>query len=179
MLSEIQSRITRWFSLQVPDRVLVIEPVPELREILVAEIEEKTSARVEGIGSGASSTPSKHIGAIYVALHNHGEQLRSTLPPEVPFVFLHSRSIPKTLAGERRPAHDQLVTVVSRWPDFLHWARTTLIAVGIDPVCLDLRDAGRKGWDRGLTHQSRLIDASQALLLCTGISLMANCVART
>ena len=51
-LSEIQSRITRWFSLQVPDRVLVIEPVPELREILVAEIEEKTSARVEGIGSG-------------------------------------------------------------------------------------------------------------------------------
>ena len=52
-LAHIQSRITRWFSVQPPDHVLVLEPDPELRDILVTELKQKTSLRVEGAGLDA------------------------------------------------------------------------------------------------------------------------------
>ena len=47
-LEEIQSRISRWFSLQPPDHILVVEPDAELRQILVTELQEKIPMRVEG-----------------------------------------------------------------------------------------------------------------------------------
>ena len=60
--------------------------------------------------------------------------------------------------------------MISRWPDFLYWARTTLVAVGIEPVALDLRDAKKKGWDRGLTERSFIITDSSL-----GSKLPAGC----
>ena len=159
-LAEIQSRITRWFSVQPPDHVLVIEPEPELREILIAEIKTQVKLPVTGCGIDECSQSRKALGAACVALYDHAGQVRSTLPPEVTCLFLHSRSIPKTLSRESRPDRDTLFTVISRWPDFLHWARTTLVAVGIDPKALDLRDAREKGWQRGLTAHSFIITDS-------------------
>src|SRR6267378_1265453 len=44
-LREIQSRLRRWLSLQPPDHFLVVEPDPELRRIVVAEIKEATGER--------------------------------------------------------------------------------------------------------------------------------------
>ena len=38
-IADIQSRMDRWFGLQKPDHIVVIEPEPELRAILIAEIE--------------------------------------------------------------------------------------------------------------------------------------------
>ena len=52
--------------------------------------------------------------------------------------------------------------MISTWPQFLHWARTTLVAVGIDASAIDLRDANKKGWNRGLTRKSFIIADSQA-----------------
>ena len=86
-----------------------------------------------------------------VALYDHVDDLKRTLPAEASCTFLHSRSIAKSLVGQRPPAKDTVITVISRWPDFLQWARTTLVAVGLDPQSLDTRDARAKGWDRGLT----------------------------
>src|SRR5262245_39613500 len=51
-LVEIQARINRWFSMQKPDHVVVIEPDPELRAILVSEIEQHVSLPVGGLGLG-------------------------------------------------------------------------------------------------------------------------------
>src|SRR5207302_287563 len=45
-LSEIQSRIERWLSLQKPDHVAVIEADPDLRDILISEISERIPTRV-------------------------------------------------------------------------------------------------------------------------------------
>jgi hypothetical protein len=52
--------------------------------------------------------------------------------------------------------------VISSWKQFLQWARTTLIAVGIDPNAIDLRDGKKKGWERGLTNKSFIIADSLA-----------------
>jgi DNA-binding transcriptional regulator YhcF (GntR family) len=169
-LKEIQSRITRWFSLQPPDHLLVIEPDPELREILITELQEKIAMRVEGADLDICSSPRKLLGAMSVALYDHADDVKRALPAEASCVFLRSRSVPKSLAGRPRPPRDTVITVISRWPDFLQWARTTLVAVGIEPAALDLRDAKKKGWDRGLTAHSFII--TDTLL---GSKLPAGC----
>jgi len=159
-LREIQSRITHWLSIQPPDHILVIEPDPELRDILITEIKERIRVATEGAGIEVCTNSKKLVGAVCVALYDHVDDLKRTLPMEVSCVFLRSRSVPKSLSGRVRPSADTLITVVSRWPDFLQWTRTTLVAVGIDPAAIDLRDARRQGWERGLTRQSFIITDS-------------------
>ncbi len=71
--------------------------------------------------------------------------------------MLHSRSVPESLAGAERPREDALIAVVSRWPEFLRWARTVLVAAGVDPAALNFRDARERGWQRGLTSSAFVI----------------------
>src|SRR5205085_9448113 len=82
-----------------------------------------------------------------------------------------ARSIPEALAGERPPAADALVSVVSRWPGFLEWARVFLVAAGVDAGSLDLRDARAPGWERGLRSSAYVIaDALTARQLPPSVS---------
>jgi hypothetical protein len=90
-----------------------------------------------------------------VALYDSAKDIR--LPLEAPGLFLHSRSVSGSLSGDLKPPSEALVTVVSRWPDFLRWSHTTLIASGVDASALDLRDARKKGWERGLASRDFII----------------------
>ena len=154
-LAEIQTRIEQWFSRQTPDHIVVIEPDVELRKILVAEISAGAPMRVVGIDVDGNSKAI--VGGLCVALYDHAADVQRTLPAEAPCLLLHSRSIAKSLAGQSKPGSETIITVISRWNDFLHWARTTLVAVGIEPTAFDIRDAKQKGWDRGLTSRSFII----------------------
>jgi GntR family transcriptional regulator len=49
-LAEIRSRVKGWLDFQPPDHFLIIEPEPELRRILVAEIHAATGFPVQGVG---------------------------------------------------------------------------------------------------------------------------------
>lgn len=156
-LNEIQSRISRSLSLQPPDRVLLIEPDVELRRILIAEISNSISMPVIGMGVEDCSRPQKLAGGLCVALYDSAKEIQPILPPDTYCLFLHSRSISKTLTGKEKPPEHSLITVVSRWPNFLQWARTVLVAADIDPATIDLRDARKKGWERGLKRNDFLI----------------------
>ncbi len=147
---EIQSRINRWLSLQPPDRVLVIEPDPDLREILINEIQMAVRMPVIGVGIEECAETRQHAGAQCVSLYDHADPVRDALPQAIPCHFLHYRSVSGLLSGETRPPPAMLLTVVSRWPGFLDWARTVLSAVGIDDEVVDLRDAREDGWERGM-----------------------------
>jgi len=154
-LEQIQARVQHWFSRQRPERVLVIEPDSDLRNLMVSEIQEKSPLPVAGISLEDAKDSQALVGSFCVALYDHA--------PGVQKVFLlHSRSIATSLDGRSRPASDTLITVISSWAQFLHWARTTLVAVGIDPNAIDLRDCKKKGWERGLTKLSFIIADSQA-----------------
>jgi GntR family transcriptional regulator len=158
--AEIQSRMSRWFSLAKPDHVVVIEPEVELREILVAEIAGQVSARVTGLSLEDCRKPLGVSGAFCVALYDHSEEVRTALPEKTPCLFLRSRSAPQSMAGKPKPRPDTLITVASRWPDFLKWARILLVAVGIDATAIVLRDGRQKGWKRGVTAESFIITDS-------------------
>lgn len=159
-LQEIQSRISRWFSLQPPDHIVVIEPDVELRKILITEVSNVISKKVIGASIEDAANVQTLIGGFCVALYDSAEEIRPVLPPEISCKFLYSRSVPKVLESQPEPDPDTLITVVSRWPDFLQWSRTTLVSVGISVDAIELRDAKRKGWERGLTSRKFIITDS-------------------
>ncbi|HYG09032.1 MAG TPA: GntR family transcriptional regulator [Pyrinomonadaceae bacterium] len=174
-LGDVQARVKRWLEFQPPDHFLVIESDEELRQILVAEIEEATGFRVRGMSVEACVRDGLPAGALAVALYGQeAEGVRTTLRADTNrMILLHSRSVPESLAGAIRPAQDALIAVVSRWPEFLRWARTVLVAAGVDPAALHFRDAREADWQRGLTSSALVI--ADAL---TARQLPPNCTPR-
>lgn len=159
-LDEIGAHVGRWLAVQPPDRIAVIEPDVELRAILIDEIQAALSVPVVGFGIQDCRRPNLLTGALPVALYDHTEDVRAALAPDVPCVLLHSTSVSDLLGEETQPGPDKLITVVSRWPEFLRLARTFLGAVGIGDEALDLRDARRRGWNSGLDRTSLIVTDS-------------------
>jgi GntR family transcriptional regulator len=156
-LREIQKRLRHWLALQPPDHFLVIEPDPELRRILVTEIAEATKVPTVGAGPADIDRVDLLTGAVPLAMFSRIEAVRAALPPGTDLVSLRSRSIPESLKGQARPPADALIAAVSRWPEFLRWARTILIAAGVDSDSLSFRDARERGWQRGLKSATLVI----------------------
>ena len=168
-LGEIQSRVKRWLEVQPPDHLLVIEHDSELRSILIQEIKEATGFRVSGASFDDCANPDMLAGAAPVSMFSQAEKARALLPPNTSLTVLRLRSVPASLAAEERPSPDALVTVVSRWPEFLKWARTILVAAAIDPDALSFRDAREQGWQKGLQSSALVItDALTATRLPQG-----------
>lgn len=172
-LSEIKSQLTHWLMLQPPDHFLVVEPDPELRKILIAEIAEATGVRVVGASLGDSRLAEMLTGAAPVALYSQAEEVRDALPPGVELVVLRSRSIPESLQMQARPSPDSLIAIVSHWSEFLRWSRAILVAAGVDPNTLSFRDARETGWRRALQSVAVIVTDS-----VTARQLPAGCQAR-
>ena len=60
------------------------------------------------------------------------------------------------------------VAVVSRWPDFLRWARAILLARGMEAAQLSFRDAREKHWQKGLRSCVALTDVVTVAQLPAG-----------
>ena len=88
------------------------------------------------------------------------EVARSALPHATYLITLRFRSVPESLRGEKAPPADALIAIVSCWPTFLRWSHTMLIAAGVDPNALSVRDAREKGWEKGLRSMTFVITDS-------------------
>ena len=156
-LAEIQTGIQRSLSTQRPDHFLLLEADPELREILVAEIATATKAKIKGVGPGELDSTA---GAVLLALYGHSREFADHITPETEVLVLHSASIVESFRGETKPSRDALVAIVSRWPEFLRWARTLLVAAGLDADALSFRDARERNWEKGLRSAAFVITDS-------------------
>ena len=159
-LSEIQEAVRRSFSLQRPDHFLLLESDPELREILVAEIAGAAKVRVKGAGPAEIDGASSLTGAVPLVLYGHLESFGERIDPQTDLLVLHSASVVESMKGQTRPPADALVAIVSRWPEFLRWARTMLVAAGLDADALSFRDARERGWEKGLRSATFVITDS-------------------
>ena len=159
-LSEIQEAVRRSFSLQRPDHFLLLESDPELREILVAEIAGAAKVRVKGAGPAEIDGASSFTGAVPLVLYGHLESFGERIDPQTDLLVLHSASVVESMKGQTRPPADALVAIVSRWPEFLRWARTMLVAAGLDADALSFRDARERGWEKGLRSATFVITDS-------------------
>lgn len=156
-LADIQEAVRRSFSLQRPDHFLLLEPDPELREILVAEIAEAAKVKVRGAGPEHLDGAGSLAGAAPLVLYGHRGSFDDLIEPQTDLLVLHSASVVESMKGQTRPPADALVAIVSRWPEFLRWARTMLVAAGLEPDALSFRDARERGWEKGLRSATFVI----------------------
>lgn len=148
-LERIKRRVADWLELQPPDHFLLIEPDADLRRILEAEITAAVDFPVRAIGTDDLTTP-QLAGAAPVCIYGHAERIRALLPAGTTLLLLNTRSVPDSLRDEQRPPTDALITVVSGWSDFLRYARSILLAAGLDDDALDFRSTHDAGWQRAL-----------------------------
>jgi GntR family transcriptional regulator len=169
-LAEVQARIRHWLRLQPPDHFLVIDPDPEFRAILMAEVRAASGFRVAGAGVEDCANRGLLVGAIPVALYAQAEVVTAALPPKMACLLMRTRSVADALKDEKRPAEDELISVVSQWPLFLNYARSVLNAVHVDPDSLSFRDTREPGWQKGLRASSIVItDAATAERIPPGV----------
>jgi DNA-binding transcriptional regulator YhcF (GntR family) len=159
-LADIQAALKRSFSLQAPDHFMLIEPDAELRAILVAEISQVTGKRVVGVSPNDIKDAELLTGTVPVVLYGHFKDVQERLGPANDVLVIHSASVAESMRGQTRPARDSLVAIVSRWPEFLRWAKTMLVAAGLDPDALSFRDARQRGWEKGLRSVALVITDS-------------------
>ena len=157
-LAEIQAGMQSSLSVQRPDHFVLLEPDPELREILVAEIATATKVKVNGVGP--KEMDDALTGAVPIVLYGHSEQFANRIKPETDVLVVHSASVVERMRGQTRPPQDALVAVVSRWPEFLKWARTMLVAAGLDADALSFRDGRERNWEKGLRSAAFVITDS-------------------
>jgi GntR family transcriptional regulator len=155
--AEVRERVAQWLASPPPDHFLMIDPDPELREILLTEIRDLTDFPVTGVSVEEGTTAGALRGAIPLCRPSKTKMVQAVLPAGVELITLQIRSANAWLAPSLPGLKDKLIGVVSHWPEFLIIARTMLAAVGIDPDLLVLRDTHRPRWTRGLDQTAAII----------------------
>ncbi len=163
---EIRAAVEHALGTTRPNHVLLLDPEPELREILTAEI------AGAGFDVRCAASASDCAGAI-VAVIPARERLLDGVPPGTSTIVLRLSSVAKSLRGHRRPAPETIVAVASQSQIVRERCRSVLIAAGVPEEALSVIDAGKPGWiDRiqaadiqiaDMVTAGRLPDASRVL----------------
>jgi len=161
----IRQRVTQWLAVPPPDHFLLIDPDPELRQILLTEIREATPFPVSAATVEDCESSEILTAAIPLCRPSKTKLVRAALPSGIELITLPIRSVNTWLTPWLPPPPGHLTAVVSRWPEFLTMARTVLIAAGVSPDSLLFRDARQRRWNRGLEQATAVLcDAFTATL---------------
>lgn len=145
--------------------VHLLEPNDGLFRVLAFELGDSLGCRVER-SEPAEVSERLGDGNIVAALPDEFTKLDGETAEDARAVRLRANSITQALSGERRPASDELIGVVSFWDDFAAFARVYLAAAGIDIETLVIRSAADANWRSGLAACSVVIcDAAAGAML--------------
>lgn len=147
----IRSAVDQALATQQTESVLVFEPEPELRKVLIAEIAEAVKLRVEGTDGDGDPDPALRV--LVVALAARAAAQTSYAPA----LWLNVNSATGLLQKQQPPPSHSLVTFVSRSPDLRRIARAVLMAAGWNAEALELKDPSVPGWKRGLRSSALII----------------------
>jgi len=158
---------------QPPSRWVVIEPDTDLRAIVMHEMEQALAFPVAGCAPDECAAPGNLDGSMPVVLPSKAAGVRKLLPAGTELTVLQVHPISLELMAHLQrymPDHaGELVGIASRWAEFQRIAQTMLIAAGLSPESLLVRDACETGWKRGLEATSGVVcDAVTALELPEG-----------
>jgi GntR family transcriptional regulator len=171
--SLLKARLRRWLQNQPPSRWLVIEPDPELRTIVIHEMEQALALPIVGCAPEECAHPGLLEGSMPVTVPSKAAAVRKLLPAGIELTVLQVHPVSLELLAHLMrymPEHaGELVGIASRWTEFQRIAQTLLIAAGLPPESLLVRDATEPGWKRGLEATSGVVcDAVTALELPKG-----------
>jgi GntR family transcriptional regulator len=168
----LRERLNRWIAAAPPTRWLLIDPDPELRAIVLFEMEEAVQLPVAGCSPQELNSAQLH-NSLPLALPSKAEQISQILPAGTSLTVLQIHPVGPELhehLNRYRPSPEGvLIGIASRWAEFQRIAHTMLIAAGLPPECLVVRDATETGWQRGLEATTAVVcDAALAPLLPAG-----------
>jgi GntR family transcriptional regulator len=153
---EVHRRLKRSRAPKVADHVTLIESDVGLREILVHELRSAelsvTAASLEDLTAG-----NVRKNSLLVAMFDEKPKLNHVLEDGRKCVYLKGRSVSTAMAGESRPAANDLIAVVSGWDGFLTFARIMLLAAKIDPGSLIVRSTKDDDWSNAIKNASLVI----------------------
>jgi GntR family transcriptional regulator len=157
--AEIRARVAQWIAAPPPDHLLLIDPDAEIRRILLTEIGQITAFSAQG--APLEDLEQRLIGAIPLCRPSKAKLVRAALPAGIELITLQIRSakgwLEPWLPAWGGSASGRMFGVASHWPEFLTTAQTMLVAAGLDPDALILRDARKRGWQRGLEQTAGII----------------------
>jgi GntR family transcriptional regulator len=157
--AEIRARVAEWIAAPPPDHFMLIESDTELRRIFLTEIGQFTS--FPALGVSLEECTEALAGAILLCRPSKMKQVRGLLPQGIELITLQIRSakgwLEPWLPAWGGSVEGRMIGVASHWPDFLITAQTMLVAAGLDPDSLILRDARKRGWQRGLEQAAGII----------------------
>jgi GntR family transcriptional regulator len=153
----IRQRVAEWIASPPPDHFLLIDPEPDARDIVLAEIRQLTNWPAVGVAIEDLSEPEILLGAVSLCWPTQAEIVRTALPVGIELVPLPIRSANQWLHPELPSLKGRLIGVVSHWGNFLETAKTMLAAAGIDPDLLVVRNPRRPRWQRGLEQTGAII----------------------
>jgi GntR family transcriptional regulator len=159
--SLVRARLRRWLSLAPLARWLVIEPDPELRKIVTVEMESSLALPVAACTPDECGEASLLERSIPVVLPSKAAAVRKLLPAGTVLTVFQVNPVASALQANLQrylPEHAaDLVGIASRWQEFQRIGRTMIVAAGLNPENLLMRDATRPGWKRGLESTSGVI----------------------
>ena len=163
--ADVRARVAQWLAAPPPDHFVLIDPDPELRRILLAEIGQMTSFPATGASIEECALPGTLAGAVPLCRPSKTKMVRAVSSGGVELITLPIRSANAWLNPWLPAPAASLIGIVSHWPEFLTTAQTMLVAAGLSPDVLVLRDAREARWRHGLDQVTAVLcDAFTATL---------------
>jgi GntR family transcriptional regulator len=157
----VRARLRRWLSFEPPARWLVIEPDPELRKIVTAEMESSLALPVAACAPEECGDANLLERSIPATLPSKAAMVRQLLPAGTALTVLAVNPVASALQANLQrylPEHAaDLIGIASRWTEFQRIGRTMIVAAGLNPENLLVRDATQPGWKRGLESTAAVI----------------------
>ena len=156
-LADVKNLLLQWLDAPMATCFLLIELRAAVRDIVLAEIQQALAFPVSVCDSDDPALTEKLIGAIPLALPSQAEMIRARLPAGTELITLQVSSAASALAKRLPTPSDALIAVASAWPQFLETARIMLIAAGLAPDALLIRNTTVDGWQGGLSQTAGVV----------------------
>jgi GntR family transcriptional regulator len=137
--AEVRAAVERWLAAAPPERVVVVDPVPEMAELLAHEIQQALSVRASACPmEELAADPKRVSGALTVSLPYHVETIRHLVPgAAMEVVTLEvAEADRETILALPSGA---VVLVVSRVPTFIPFASVLLRSLRGDEILVEAR----------------------------------------
>ena len=152
----LRRRMAEWVAAPAPDHWLLIDPDPQLRQILLTELRTATKREVRECSIDNCDAATLN-GAIVCCRPSQESAVRAVVPAGIELVVLPITSANQWLLPWMPAPQGLLVAVVSHWPEFLATARTMLAAAGMPLEALIFCDARKPQWQRGIADASGVL----------------------
>jgi GntR family transcriptional regulator len=135
--AEIRTAVERWLAAVPPDRVVVVDPIPEMAAVLVQELSERLGVKVTSCSlDDVQKDPGRLAGALVLVLPYHVQALRAIAPGAGVRVLNLELSASERRAVQALPA-GSIVLAVASSPTLLPYAQVVFKSLRGDEILLE------------------------------------------